>query len=85
MEKRFIELMEEALERDSGTVLLEDEFRKYEEWDSLAHLSIVAMLDQQFNLVIERTQFDNIKTVGQLLSIILKHGVLNSDAHSSLG
>ena len=31
--------LEEALEKDENTVIMEDEFREYDEWDSLAYLS----------------------------------------------
>lgn len=63
---KIIELFEEILERDPGTVNAEDEFREYDEWDSLAYLSVIAKVDEDYGLVIPREDFQKIRTVKQL-------------------
>jgi len=54
MDKKFIKLFEESLEKDVGTVKMEDEFRDYTEWDSLGLLSIGAMINKEYDIVITR-------------------------------
>ena len=63
---RVIELFEEILEMDPGSVNAEDEFRNYEDWDSLAYLSVIAKVDEDYGLVIPREDFQKIRTVKQL-------------------
>ena len=44
MQKKFIELLKEALEIEDRELDINDEFRTYDEWDSLAYLSIIISL-----------------------------------------
>jgi acyl carrier protein len=67
MEAQFIEAFKEALEIE-GEVALTDVFRDYDEWDSIAHLSLIAMLDEEFGVVIEQAEFEKLVTVGDLLA-----------------
>lgn len=66
MLNKIIELFEEILERDLGSVNGNDEFREFDEWDSLAYLSVIAKVDEDYGLVIPREDFQKIRTVGQL-------------------
>lgn len=59
---KFIELITEALERDPGSVKAEDAFRNYPEWDSLAHLTLISLIDEEYGLVIPRDEFSNMAT-----------------------
>lgn len=70
MEERFIENLIEALEIEEHEVSLSDEFRNYEEWDSLNRLSLIAMLDDEYNLQIETEEFESLKTVEDLMNRI---------------
>jgi acyl carrier protein len=67
MEEKFIAAIKEALEIEDHDVNLEDRFRDYEEWDSLNRLSLIAMLDDEFGVQIENKEFEQLKTVGDLL------------------
>ena len=53
MEKKFIELFKEVLEIEDKEISLNDNFRDYDEWDSLTFLSLIAMIDDEFGIVIE--------------------------------
>lgn len=68
MEDKFIELFKEILEMEDATLNLDDNFRDYDNWDSLANLSVIAMLDEEFGVLIENKDFKNINTVGELIS-----------------
>ena len=69
-EQQFIDLFEEALEKDEATIKMEDIFRDYEEWDSLAVLSVLAMVREEYDFQIPRTDLDKLKTVQQLYDYV---------------
>lgn len=69
MQKQFIDNLKEALEVE-GEIKLTDKFRDYEEWDSLARLSLIAMLDEEYELQIENEEFEKITTVEELYHVI---------------
>lgn len=66
MEQKFIEQLKDILEIEDRDLNLTDEFREFEEWDSLASLSVVAMIDEEYDVVIPTADFNNIKTIGEL-------------------
>jgi len=66
MLEQIIKLFEEVLERDPGSVSADDIFRDYEEWDSLAYLSVIAKIDEDFRILIPRDEFKMILTARQL-------------------
>ena len=59
---KFIELFAEALERE-GEIKMEDEFRNYGEWSSIAYLSVIAMMDEEYDVQIEEADFKKLRTV----------------------
>lgn len=69
----FIEKLSSSLERDPSLINAEDEFRNYEEWDSLAVLSLIAMIKQNYNITIPRKDFDELNTVSDLFEYIQAH------------
>jgi acyl carrier protein len=72
MEQKFMENLKEVLEIEDREIALEDEFRTYEEWDSLAYLSVIAMLDEEYGVEIETEDFKKLRTVGALLDEVKK-------------
>ena len=70
MLKDIITMFEEILERDTGTINAQDEFREYEEWDSLAYLSVIAKIDEDYHLVIPRDNFQKIRTIEDLANYL---------------
>lgn len=60
--EKFIELFAEALERENE-IRMEDEFRNYEEWNSIAYLSVIAMMDEEYDIQIEEADFKRLRTV----------------------
>jgi len=69
----FIALLADALEKETSDVAINDEFRNYEEWDSLAVLSLIAMIKQNYNITIPRKDFDELNTVSDLFEYIQAH------------
>ena len=72
MEQKFLEQIKEVFEKEDGSVSLEDKFRDYERWDSLTNLSLIAMLDSEFGVLIESKDFNKLSTVGDLLNEVTK-------------
>lgn len=69
--KDFIEKFAEELEIENCSILsAETEFRNLAEWDSLAYLNIIAMLDEEYNMQIENAEFKKLKTLGDIITYI---------------
>lgn len=70
MKEKFIDVFKEALEIEDREVGLDDNFRSFEEWDSLAQLSLIAALDEEFGVAIEDEAFQKLETVGDLFKAV---------------
>jgi acyl carrier protein len=68
--KEFNALLAEALEKEASGIDSNDKFRDYEEWDSLAVLSVIAMIKQNYGITIPRKEFDSLLTVEDLHNYI---------------
>ncbi len=63
--EKFIELFAEAIEREDA-IKMEDNFRDYDEWSSIAYLSVIAMMDEEYDTQIEQADFKKLRTVQDL-------------------
>jgi len=63
--EKFIEKFAEAIERENE-IKMEDNFRDYDEWSSIAYLSVIAMMDEDYDTQIEEAEFKQLKTVQEL-------------------
>ena len=70
MENEFLEKFKEALELEDRDLNLPDKFREYEEWDSLAFLSVIAMIDEEYDVLIEGKDFKKLQTIGDVWNAI---------------
>lgn len=78
MEETFIPLFREALNlptlqgsSDSDEMITATtQFRKLPQWDSLAFLSLIALIDEHYEVVINTTRFREIQTVGEIFEEI---------------
>jgi len=70
MKHRFIELFKETLEIEDRELQMKDIFRDYEEWNSLAYLSLIAMIDEEYEVLIEGVAFKNLLTLEELYAEI---------------
>lgn len=64
--EKFIVLLEDLFEVSEGSINALDCFRDYENWDSLALLSLMALLEDEFNMTIPREDFEKIQTIEEL-------------------
>jgi len=74
MEDRFLELFRDTLELDGIQIDLNTKFRDLENWDSLSFLSILAMIDEEYDVIIEGNDFKNLITINDLINEIKKRG-----------
>lgn len=70
MKDKLVNSLAEALEMDSGMINADDVFRNYENYSSLTELSVLAMLDSDFGIEIEMKEFNNYKTVKDLICLV---------------
>ncbi|MBY8962427.1 acyl carrier protein [Flavobacterium sp. D11R37] len=70
MEEKFIDALKEALEMEDQEVNFSDNFRDYDTWDSLSRLSLIAVLDSEFDVQIEDAEFAKLVTVEDLYNAV---------------
>lgn len=68
----FIAAFADAIDRDALLIKNEDIFREYEEWDSIALLSLVAMLEDNYSVIIPREIFERLETIQDLIDQVNK-------------
>jgi len=69
--EQFIEELIEVFERDD--IDPDDEFRDYEEWDSMAYLSLIASIDDNYDIVIPGEEFANLNKIIDIYNYINNH------------
>lgn len=67
-EKEKLSLLEETLEMDNGTLTLETKLDDIAEYDSMAKLSLIVMMDDEFNVKITGDDIKQFVTVGDIIS-----------------
>ncbi len=70
--ENFINLFEETLDLSAGSVKSKTKFRDLPEWDSLSVLSVLAMINDEFDITFSRKEFSEMKTVKQIFDNIQK-------------
>lgn len=71
--QEFLNNLEEILELDDNTLKGDEVLMDIEQWDSLAFLSVIAMADESFDMVIEGDQLEEIKSVADLIALVSEH------------
>ena len=66
MKEKFLELFKEVFEMEDENVNFEDNFRELDTWDSLTHLSLIAMLDDEYDVQIEEEELKKLNTVNDI-------------------
>ena len=71
--KEFIEKFAEAIDAEAEGLTAETEFRNLDEWDSVAYISVIAMMDEEYDIQIEMPTFKTLRTVGAIAEYIEKN------------
>lgn len=52
------------------SITMDSNFKEFEDWDSLAALSLIAMFDSEFNIKISGEKIREISTIKELYNLI---------------
>lgn len=70
--KEFIEKVAEQFEdTDPAEITSQTEFKNLDEWSSLTALSIIAMVDEEFDVTLKGDDIRNSSTVEDLFNLVL--------------
>ena len=67
-----IALLEEALEIDEGTLTEDMLLEDVDEYDSMAKLSLIVMMDDEFGVKLTGDMIKGFQTVGDILAVMEK-------------
>lgn len=67
-----IEMLEEMMELEAGTLTPETKLNDIEEWDSIALISFIALMDDEFDKVVKGSVIKAQKTVADLMALMEK-------------
>ena len=68
--EEFLANVKDVLEIEDREIALEDEFRSYDEWSSLAFLSLIAMIDDEYDVILDGNTFKTLITLGDVMKAI---------------
>lgn len=69
-EKEKIELLEEIMDVDSGTLHIDDILKDYDEWDSLSVLTFISEIDSRFGKKISGEDIKKFVTVADAIAVM---------------
>ncbi|MEX3745394.1 MULTISPECIES: phosphopantetheine-binding protein [Lysinibacillus] len=67
-----LSMLEEILDLEDGTLTSDKVLDELEEWDSIALISFIAMMDEEFNKSIKGSEIKEFKTVADALKVMVK-------------
>ncbi len=71
-EREKLAMLEDLLDLDEGTLSPDDELSSIEEYDSMAKLSLIVMLEDEFGVKLESAVIRGFNTVGDILAVMNK-------------
>lgn len=72
--KGKLNLLEEMLDLEEGTLNEDMQINEVENWDSMAAISLIALLDEHFNKQISAIEIKSFKSVKDIL-IVMKENI----------
>jgi acyl carrier protein len=75
MQAKFLELIQEVFEIEDTSLDIDTFFRDLDSWDSLTHLSLIAMIDEEYGVTIEDDKFKTLMTLNDLFEEIQQRQV----------
>lgn len=70
MKEQLITIVKEALDLEDETVMITDAFESFDTWDSLGKLSLIALLDEHFDLQFSDDEFNTFITIEDLYNAL---------------
>lgn len=69
-QKEKLAKLEELMDLEEGCLHAEDQLGDIEEWDSIAHLSLIILLEDDYSKEISGTEVRRLKTVQDILDLM---------------
>ena len=71
--EEFIQEIMEILEIEDASLVQDTTvFRELDEWDSLAALSTISMIDDEFGVTINNKDLRSVETLGELYDMVIE-------------
>jgi acyl carrier protein len=70
IEKKLTDIFRDVLDRDSIALSRETIAADIEEWDSLAHISLLVAIEKEFNIHFNLTEVEQLRNVGDMFDLI---------------
>ncbi len=71
-EREKLSMLEDLLELEEGDLTLDRELDDVDEFDSMAKLSLIVMMEDEFGIKLTGENFKAFKTVGDIVAIMNK-------------
>lgn len=68
--EEFLAEIKEALELDDLDIKMDDNFREYEEWDSLTFLTLMTLMNEKYGVALDIDTFNGISTWRDLYQLL---------------
>lgn len=66
----FLNALENIMELDDNTLKGNEQLIDMRQWDSIAFLSVIAMLDEKFGIIIQGDKLEKITNVADLVALV---------------
>lgn len=77
--QRLRKVFRTALEMPDESQVDSLEYRGIEKWDSLAHMSLVAAIEDEFGVMLDTDEVIDLSSFDRARQILEKHGVVLTD------
>jgi len=77
MKEKFLDAFKEALEIEDEQVEMDDVMSDFDTWDSMSRLSLIALLDEHFEVEVSDDEFENMNTVQDLYDQVVAKAKTN--------
>ena len=74
--QEFLDTVARTLNRDPGSVSLDDTPETVEEWDSIGHLLLVSMLESELGVTPDTEEMTSFNSMSQLVDVLKGKGAL---------
>ena len=71
----LVQCFADALGVQSSIVVDELKYNSIPQWDSVAHMTLIAMLEEKFDLMLDTDDIIDMSSVAKAKEILSKHGV----------
>jgi len=68
----FLDEIKDIMEIEDRDIEMSDNFKEYEEWDSMSSLLLTSMLDEEYGVVFNTNELAKINTLQELYDATMK-------------